>query len=61
MNLEFITPLDQEPGTILSLLNRSYADLIASDPSLGEPEQASWKQYDHEVYQQPKTVGLSKW
>ena len=57
MNLEFITPLDQKPGAIATLLRQAYAALVKSDPSLWEPEQANWEQYDCEVFGQPASVG----
>jgi GNAT superfamily N-acetyltransferase len=57
MNVEFTTPLDQERGTIVSLLKRSYADVAKSDPSLWETEQMIWERYDHDVFGQPQTVG----
>ncbi len=57
MNVEFTTPLNQKRGTIASLLQQSYADLVKSAPSLWEPEQMNWEQYDHDVFGQPQTVG----
>jgi GNAT superfamily N-acetyltransferase len=57
MNVEFTTSLDQKPGTIASLLTQSYADVVKSDPSLWEPEQVKWQQYDQDVFGQPQTVG----
>jgi hypothetical protein len=32
--LEFATPLGETPGIVASLLKRSYADLVASEPSV---------------------------
>jgi GNAT superfamily N-acetyltransferase len=57
MNLEFTTVLSDKPGTIEKLLNQSYADLLSSDPLFWELEQASWKQYDQEVFSHKETVG----
>jgi GNAT superfamily N-acetyltransferase len=57
MNAEFTTPFDQKPGIIASLLGQAYADLVKSDPSLWEPEQENWEQYDREVFGQPISVG----
>lgn len=57
MNVEFTTALDQKQGAIAALLKQAYAELIASDPSLWEPERESWEQYDDEVFGQPQTVG----
>jgi GNAT superfamily N-acetyltransferase len=59
MGLEFATILDETPGLIASLLNRSYADLAASEPSLWRGEQDRWEQYDRDVFEQPATVGAS--
>jgi len=57
MKLEFITPLDQKPGMVASLLSQAYADLVNSDPSSWGYEWASWEQYDCEVFEQPTSVG----
>jgi len=57
MNVEFTMALDQERGTIAALLKRSYADLVTGNPSLWEPEQVNWEQYDRHVFGQPQTVG----
>jgi len=57
MKLNFISPLEQKPGTIFSLLNRSYADLFAGNPDLWKPEKTSWEKYDHDVYKYSETVG----
>ncbi|MEN6335785.1 MAG: GNAT family N-acetyltransferase [Phycisphaerales bacterium] len=59
MGLEFASPLNETPGVIASLLKRSYAALVASEPSLWRGEQVRWEQYDREVFQQPETVGAS--
>ena len=37
--LEFTTPLDETPGVIASLLKKSYADLVANEPSLWKAEE----------------------
>jgi GNAT superfamily N-acetyltransferase len=57
MKLRFTSPHDQQPGLIASLLKRSYADLIASDPEHWEPEAAKWEVFDREVFEHPETVG----
>jgi len=57
MNVEFTRALDQEPGTIASMLKQSYADLIKSNPALWEPEQVNWERYDHDVFEQSQSVG----
>jgi len=59
MGLEFISPLNETPGVIASLLKRSYAELVASEPSLWREEQVRWERYDREVFGQPTTVGAS--
>ena len=57
MNIEFKSPLDQKPGTIASLLEEAYNDLVKSYPSLWVPERSNWEQYDHAVFTQPSSVG----
>ncbi|MBN1274191.1 MAG: GNAT family N-acetyltransferase [Candidatus Aminicenantes bacterium] len=57
MNLEF-TPLhDQKPGLIASMIKRSYADLIESDPEQWGHEISKWEQFDREIFEHPNTVG----
>jgi hypothetical protein len=56
MGLEFASPLNETSGVIASLLERSYAALVASEPSLWRGEQVRWEQYDREVFQQPETA-----
>lgn len=58
MNLRFAPlPHDQEPGLIASMLKRSYADFLESDPEHWEPEVPDWEQFDREVFDHPDTVG----
>lgn len=59
MNLEFAPFLNETPGLVASLLKRSYADLVASEPSVWKGEEVRWEQFDREVFQQPGTVGAS--
>jgi GNAT superfamily N-acetyltransferase len=58
MELQFISPRDQKPGTIASLLRQAYADLLISDPLTFRPEHVNWAQYDCDVFEQPTTVGV---
>lgn len=57
MNLRFTAPLDQGFGTIASVLKRSYADLVESDPQHWGPEVPKWEAFDREVFEHPGTVG----
>ena len=57
--LEFATPLGETPGIIAALLKRSYADLVASEPSVWTAQETRWEQYDRDVFEQPMTVGAS--
>jgi len=50
---------DQKPGIVESLLEQSYAELLASDAKLWEPERVNWKQYDLDVFNEPETIGAS--
>jgi GNAT superfamily N-acetyltransferase len=56
--MSFSTAIDQKPGTIASLLKQSYAELVNANPALWESEQAKWEQYDRDVFEQPRTVGV---
>jgi RimJ/RimL family protein N-acetyltransferase len=49
----------QEPGTILSLLSRSYAAYLALDPQAARTWPADWATYDRQIYEHPDTVGAS--
>ena len=57
MSVRFITPLREPRGTITSLLQRSYAELLRSDPEPWSQEAAKWQEYDREVFRNPATVG----
>jgi hypothetical protein len=57
--IEFAAIRNETPGLIASLLTRSYADLVASDPSVWKGEETGWEQYGREVFEQPTTVGAS--
>ncbi len=59
MKIEFTTPLGQEEGTILALLERAYAQALKDEPSLWEPERRKWAEYDRDVFGEPETVGAS--
>ena len=55
--LDFTSLQGHPPGTISGMLKRSYAEIIASDPSLWEPEIRGWEEYDREIFRYPETVG----
>ena len=57
MKLLFTSPHDQPPGTLASLILRSYADLISSDPVHWKPEEVKWGEFDRNVFDNPSTVG----
>ena len=57
MNLRFTSPFEREPGTIASLLNQSYAELVEAEPENWQPEIENWEQSDRGVFENPKTVG----
>ncbi len=59
MRIEFTPLLDQKPGTILSLLDRAYAQALKDDPALWEPERSKWAEYDREVFENRGTVGAA--
>jgi len=57
MGLRFTSPHDQQPGVVASMLKRSYAELLESDPDHWEAEVPKWEQFDREVFEHPDTVG----
>jgi hypothetical protein len=57
MKLRFISPHDQQPGLIASMLKQSYADVVESDPLHWGPKVPKWEQFDREVFEHPDTVG----
>ena len=57
MKLNFTSPCDQEAGVLASLLKRSYAGLVESDPEHWGPEIPKWEQFDREVFANPATIG----
>jgi GNAT superfamily N-acetyltransferase len=56
MNPQFVPLTDQKPGTIASLLRASYAGLLEMD-GRWDSQQASWEEYDHQVFAHRDTVG----
>ncbi len=59
VEIDFAAIGNETPGLIVSLLKRSYAELVASEPFIWRGEKTRWEQYDREVFQQPATVGAS--
>jgi len=57
MRLQFTSPQDQQPGVIASVLKRSYAGLLESDPAHWQPEVPKWEEFDRDVFAHPETVG----
>ena len=57
--LEFSPLMNETPGVIVSLLRRSYVDLLTNESALWKGEESRWEQYDREAFQQPQTVGAS--
>jgi GNAT superfamily N-acetyltransferase len=57
MTLRFTSPFEREPGIVASLLKRSYAELVASDPDIWKPEVENWEKADRSVFENPGTVG----
>lgn len=55
--LRFISALEGEPGIIASLLNRSYALLLAMEPEVWGPEKAAWEEADRAVFDNPGAIG----
>ncbi len=53
------TPITGEKqGTIACILQRSYAELLATEP-FWQSECAGWDQYDKDVFTYPLTIGAS--
>lgn len=57
MNLSFAPLHEQRPGVIASMLKRSYAVLLTSDPAHWMTEQREWTQFDRNAFENPHTVG----
>lgn len=56
-NLEFKSPLEFKDGIIVNLLERSYAEIISTNPEYWNQEKEKWAEFDIEVFQNPNTVG----
>jgi GNAT superfamily N-acetyltransferase len=50
---------DFQPGTVFSLLSRSYSQPNALGPALLREWKRDWREYDEDVYRHPDTVGQS--
>lgn len=57
MILQFKSIGHQEPGILYSLLFKSYADLIKSDPIHWNSEKNNWNAFDRDAFGNPETVG----
>lgn len=57
MTLNFTSPRDRQAGVLASLLKRSYADLVTSDPEHWGPEVSKWEECDREVFANLGTIG----
>jgi GNAT superfamily N-acetyltransferase len=55
--ITFSSPLTYGPGIILRLLKESYAEMISMDPSFWKREEQFWAKYDHDVFQNPDSIG----
>jgi len=56
-NVEFKSPLDFKDGIIVSLLERSYAEIISTNPEYWNQEKEKWAEFDTAVFQNPNTMG----
>ena len=57
MALRFTPSHAQPPGTILSLLRRSYAALVEAEPERWERVVPKWAEFDREIVAHPDTIG----
>ena len=57
MKLRFTRPREQQRSLIVSMLKRSYAELVELDPQHWGPEVPKWEEFDREVFEHPETVG----
>ena len=57
MKLRFTRPREQQRSLIVSMLKRSYAELVELDPQHWGPEVPKWEEFDREVFEHPDTVG----
>jgi len=57
MTLTFTSPHGQKPGVLATILKKSYAELLESDPTHWSPEIPKWDQFDREVFEYPDSAG----
>ncbi len=57
MKLTCTPPFEAKPGTIVRLLNESYAELVETEPEVWEAEKANWEKSDKDAYNNPDTIG----
>ncbi|MFC1763990.1 GNAT family N-acetyltransferase [Planctomycetota bacterium] len=57
MSIEFKSPLTFERGFLYGLLEQGYADLLESDLVCAEELKAQWRQFDHDTFAYPETIG----
>jgi len=57
MNLKFTSPLEYKRGIIADLLQKSYRELVLSNPKLWRQEEKKWNEFDEEIFQCPDSVG----
>jgi RimJ/RimL family protein N-acetyltransferase len=52
------TPITQhKPGLIASLLQESYAEILAAEKRYWRQEEVNWQQFDRDVFENPDTIG----
>lgn len=49
--IEFTSIKSTVPGKLAEILERSYAELIESEPEIWESERLNWEQFDREVFE----------
>jgi GNAT superfamily N-acetyltransferase len=57
MNIKFLSPREFKPGIVVSLLERSYSEIISTNHKYWNQEKEKWEDFDKEIYQYPNSVG----
>lgn len=57
MMITYTSPLQEKPGLITEILDRSYKGLAIFNALIWRAENAKWREYDKEIFRFPHSVG----
>jgi GNAT superfamily N-acetyltransferase len=57
MELKYTSPFNCNRGIVAKLLKKSYSKLVETEPDSWAAEKDNWDQFDHDVFDNPKTIG----